>query len=511
MPAWRTAAPLCRRSGPARRRASGASQTEARNAKGSIFLNEFTQWAADLSAWAVRLTWLLVLLYTLPLLVLGYRWRIYPHLPLVILLAGPCALSVLLPWWSDLFWVIAALDLALLCGGAIDVFTLPRKRAFGAERQTTRIASLGQKHRVTLTVSNLSGRGHNLWIRDDVPQEFEPSPEEFYIDLQGRSRAVLHYDATPKRRGAFTLNQVYLRARSRFGLWRRHLTYPVETVLHVYPDMKQLSEYAILARTNRLSLMGVRRTRRVGQDNEFERLRDYSRDDNYRHIDWGATARRNRLTVKDFQTNQSQRLLFLIDCGRMMTNEASGISLLDHAFNAMLMLSFVALRQGDSVGLTCFSDRIHSFTPPRSGMKQMNHLLHASYDRFPQLVESRYDEAFLHLAAHCRKRALVILITNVIDEVNSHQIERYLGTLVGRHLPLGVVLRDHHLFDAADQHHPRDAQLYRAAAAAEILNWRHQVLTDLEHKGVRVLDVFPEDMTAPLVNQYLEIKARHLL
>lgn len=474
-------------------------------------MNEVAQWAADFSTWAVRLTWLLVFAYTLPLLVLGYKWRVFPHLPLVILLAGPCALSILLPWWPNLFLLVAALDLAVLGVGAVDLATLPRKKSFAAERQTTRTASLGQKHRVTLTISNLGQVGRNLWIRDDAPQEFEPSPEEFHIDLKGRSRAVLHYEAKPTRRGAFTLERVYLRVRSRLGMWRRHLTYPCETVIHVYPDMKQLSEFAVLARTNRLSLMGVRRTRRVGQDNEFERLRDYTRDDNYRHIDWRTTARRRKLTVKDFQTNQSQRLLFLIDCGRMMTNEASGLSLLDHAFNAMLMLSFVALRQGDSVGLTCFSDRIHSYTPPRGGMKQMNHLLHASFDRFPQLVESRYDEAFLHLAAHCRKRALVILITNVIDEVNSHQIERYLGTLVGRHLPLGVVLRDHHLFDAADQPHPRDAELWRAAAAAEILNWRHQVLTDLEHKGVRVLDVFPEDMTAPLVNQYLEIKARHLL
>ena len=102
----------------------------------------------------------------------------------------------------------------------------------------------------------------------------------------------------------------------------------------------------MLARTNRLSLMGVRRTRKIGQDNEFERLRDYTRDDNYKHIDWRSTARRSKLTVKDFQANQSQRLLFLIDCGRMMTNEADGLSLLDHALNAMLMLSYVALKQG---------------------------------------------------------------------------------------------------------------------------------------------------------------------
>jgi uncharacterized protein (DUF58 family) len=141
----------------------------------------------------------------------------------------------------------------------------------------------------------------------------------------------------------------------------------------------------------------------------------------------------------------------------------------------------------------------------------MNHLLHASFARFPELVESRYDEAFLYLASHCKKRSLVVMISNVIDEVNAHQIESYLRNLVGRHLPLGVILRDHRLFDAADLQPTSDAQLYQAAAAAEILTWRHQVLRDLERHGVLALDVFPEDMTAKLVNSYLEIKARHLL
>jgi hypothetical protein len=144
-------------------------------------------------------------------------------------------------------------------------------------------------------------------------------------------------------------------------------------------------------------------------------------------------------------------------------------------------------------------------------MKQMNQLLHASFNRFPELVESRYDDAFLYLNTHCKKRSLVVLVSNVIDEVNAHQIESYLRNLVGRHLPLGVFLRDHHLFGAADREPVNDEQLFQAAAAAEILTWRRQVLSDLTHHGVLALDVFPEDMTAPLVNSYLEIKARHLL
>jgi uncharacterized protein (DUF58 family) len=452
-----------------------------------------------------------LLLLLVPLAVLARVRRAYPARRLVLMAIFPVAVSFSLLLWSGLWPLVLVVDLAALVVAVVDLASMPPAGTFAIERQALRIASLQKPHRITLTVLNRSERAYTAALRDGYPASFTATPAEFELQLQPHSRSTMHYDLSASRRGAFNFETTHLRVESRGRLWVRHLDYPVATVIHVYPDMKQLAEYAVLARTNRLSLVGVRRTRRVGQDNEFERLRDYSRDDVFKHIHWRSTARRNKLTVKDFQTNQSQRILFLIDCGRMMTNEAAGLSLLDHALNAMLMMSYVALRQGDSVGLLCFSDEIHGFVPPRGGMRQMNQLLHASFDRYPRLVESRYDEAFLYLSAHCRKRALVVLVTNVIDEVNANQIQQYLRSFVGRHLPLAVLLRDRVLFDAAEQRPADDDELYRAAAAAEILTWRHQVLADLSANGVLSLDVFPESLTAPLVNQYLDIKARHLL
>jgi uncharacterized protein (DUF58 family) len=348
-------------------------------------------------------------------------------------------------------------------------------------------------------------------VRDDLPASFRAEPEEHPLRLPPLSRVTIHRQLTPGQRGAFALRNVYVRTDSLLGFWRRLLAIPCEHRLNVYPDMQQLSEYALLARTNRLNLIGVRRTRRIGQDSDFERLRDYSRDDNYRHIDWSSTARRRKLTVRQFQSDQSQRVIFLLDCGRMMTNERAGYSLLDHALNAVLMLAYVALEQGDAVGMLCFSDKIHAFIPPRGGKHQMNRLIQAGFDQFPRLVESRYDEAFLYLSNHCKRRSLVVLTTNLIDEVNANQVVDYLGNVSGRHLPVGVLLRDRQLFDAAD--HPREERgsLLRAGAAAEILCWRQQVIRDLQHRGVLVVDAFPDEVTAPLVNQYLEVKAKHLL
>lgn len=474
-------------------------------------MNQLAEWLLQNEDWQLHFTWIWLVMLAGPFVPLAIFKKVYPSKRLLFFTLFPTALSVLLA--ADTAWlaVIIGLDVCIGALAIIDLVSLPRRKSFSAERETLRIASLKMAHPVRLVVSNLTNRRHRIWVRDDIPEEFTASPEEFSIVLSPRSRGTLQYEAKSSRRGAFQMLAIHLRVFSRIGLWQRYLSYRAESTIHVYPDMKQLSEYALLARTNRLSLMGVRRTRRVGQDHDFERLRDYTPDDNYKHIDWRSTARRNRLTVKDFQTSQSQRLIFLVDCGRMMTNEASGLSLLDHALNSMLMLSYVALRQGDSVGFIAFSDRVHSFVPPQGGMKQMNQLLHASFNRFPELVESRYDEAFMHLSTHCRKRALVILATNLVDEVNAQQVHRYLATQVGRHLPLGILLRDHRLFDAADAHDPRGPAFYRAAAAAHILTWRHQVITDLQHAGVLCLDVFPEDMTAPLVNKYLELKARHLL
>lgn len=446
-----------------------------------------------------------------PLAMLAGWLKIAPHRPLVYLALLPVTMSLGL--WQNEAWLrpLLLLDALLVIVAAIDLVSLPKQRHFTVTREHNRVASLRNAHPVQLWVANVTRRLWFVTVRDGMPLELRADPDEFTLQLGPRSRAALHYELHPQRRGAFEATQTFLRVRSRWGLWTRMLAYDVLSTIHVYPDMQQLREYALLARRNRLNLMGLRRSRKIGQDNEFERLRDYTVDDNFKHIDWRSSARRNKLTVRDFQANQSQRVIFVIDCGRMMTNEAAGLSLLDHAFNSMLMLSYVALNHGDNVGLLTFSDEIHTYIPPAGGQKHMNRLLHAAFDRFPRRVESRYDEAFRYLGSHCRKRSLVVLITNVIDEVNSRQVQQYLANIAGQHLPLGAMLRDRRLFDAVDCHALGGTALYEAAAAADILAWRHRVIADLNAKGVLSVDVFPEGLTAPLVNRYLEVKARHLL
>jgi uncharacterized protein (DUF58 family) len=486
---------------------------------------------------ALSLFLLQVLAVAAPLALIARALRAYPHRRLVALAMLPLLASLvpvvaamgvaaiglvtnnlgdaadwLAIWDDERFWPGVALAYAAVGALALfDLLLLPSKKALEFERHTGQTASLAKPHPVELIVNNRGRRTLSIGLSDDIGDDLTAEPAGFEFRLKGRTRASLEYKLRATNRGKVKLERVYVTLSSPLGLWRRYVRYPLDSSINVYPNLVQLEQYALLARQNRLSLLGVRKSRRVGGDNDFERLRDYTPDDQYKNIDWRSTARRGKLTVRDFQADQSQRLIFLIDCGRMMTNEAEGLTLLDHAFNSMLMLSYVALSHGDQVGLVTFSDDVHNYVPLGGGRRHINRLLHSSFDRFPRAVESRYDTAFMHVATHCHKRSLVILITNVIDEVNGLQLQQYLSTLGGRHLPMGVLLRDRRIFDYAEAPDPEGPSLYRAAAAADILIWRHQVLADLHAQGVRALDVFPEELSTPLINQYLEIKARHLL
>lgn len=457
--------------------------------------------------------WLLLLAAGLPMLFAAWRWKIYPTwwwmVPLGIALLLSL-LSVFSPIWIPILLAIDALLLMLVAMDAL-ILVVSTRHGITAERSVARTVSLGVELPCSLTIRNGTRVRLRGAVRDDLPQDFRCRPDHHRLDLPPRGIVTMRRQLRPGRRGAFRLEHVHLRLVSPLRLWVRQVRLDLVDRMNVYPDMKQLADYALLARTNRLSLIGVRRTRRIGQDSDFERLRDYTRDDNYRHIDWRSTARRGKLTVREFQSDQSQRIVFMLDCGRMMTNRRDGYTLLDHALNACLMMSYVALAQGDEVGLLCFSDTVHAYLPPQGGSSQMNRMLQASFDQFPRMVESRYDEAFLHLNNQCKRRSLVVLATNLVDEVNAGRVVDHLTHLAGRHLPLGVLLRDRQIFSAADSPGDGPLGLYTAAAAADILIWRHERIVDLEHRGVLVVDAFPEDLTAPLVNEYLKIKAEHLL
>jgi uncharacterized protein (DUF58 family) len=475
----------------------------------------------------------LLAVMALPLLIAARYLKLFPSKLLLLFAILPAALSLTLSVVSpdeEIFQLLLAgvigIDVLLILLATFDAWMTVGRSHFSATRTLMGTGSQGKKYDVKLRLSNASKKSFLLTARDDTPPGFTATPEEFSTTVSGVSNTQFKYSYVCNKRGRADFECVYLRVNSPLGLWHGHYQIPVKSQVNIYPDIQQITEYDLLARTNRLSLLGMRRSRKIGQDNEFERLRDYTQDDNFRHIDWRSTARRQKLTVRDFQANQSQQIIFMLDCGRMMTGthvspDGEEVSMIDHSINAMLMLSYVALRQGDSVGLITFSNRVHNFTPAKSGVKHINRLLHATFDQDATHVESRYDEAFLYLRKNCPKRSLVVMISNVLDDINAMQIKQYMSVLTGRHLPLAVLLRDQAIFSALEEYERGvehgdlaaggGTSIYQAAAAAGVLNWRHQVIQDLKHQRVLTMDVFPDQLTAELVNQYLNIKARHLL
>jgi uncharacterized protein (DUF58 family) len=437
---------------------------------------------------------------------------IWPGRALGIALLVPALASLTLFINEDFLALVLVIDTAIGALALFDLLTLWGAARIAVERRTGAVCSLDEPGDVELILENQGRMTRFLTVRDDVPDEFIAEPASFELKLPAKRQAMLTYRFVPKRRGTYRFECVDALISSRLGFWRRQSSWRLATEVRVYPDIHQLERYTMLARRDRLSSIGVRRSRRLGTDNEFERLRDYIEGDDPRHLDWRATARRRKLTCRAFQLNQSQRIIFLIDCGRLMAGDTGlGLSPLDHAFNAMLLLAHVALIRGDQVGLLAFSDRVRAFVAPCGGARRIKRLVHSVHNVFPEMVESRYDRAFIELEKRCRKRSLVVLMTNLFDDLNAQLAGEYLRNLRGRHLPLAVFLRDHDLFALADLAPAEGLGLFQGAAAASMLSWRESVLTRLRQRGVLTLDAFPEELTAQLVNRYLEIKARHLL
>ena len=494
-------------------------------------------------------------------------------------------------------WFVASLDFIVAAILAFDLATVAGGgRGLTATRKAEPVASVGVASAVELTIENRSNRAVSLEIVDDsnpnadvlAPRDetealWGSDEDEAALEdgarfetrtIPGGQKETLRYRLRWNCRGEYSLEFVALRLVGRLGFWRRYRRLPCSTTFRAYPNLRRLASFETLGRAASQTLLGMRRTRTVGQNDEFERLRDYEEGDQYKFIDWRATAKRNKLTTRVFQTSKNQRIVLAIDAGRTTTNRASGVSFFDAALNATLALAYLALKQGDEVGCLVFSDEAKRYVAPRGGMAQMNALICGLYDVFPERVESRYDRAFAYLASRLRKRSLVVLATNVMDERNAEQIERVATSLSGKHLPLGLFFRDRSLFDAIERWEKRerasasasanenaasadalvpesangakkdgrfdlgwlrresggddeierfllretrpedatdDELFYRASAAAEILNWRRRTLRRLEARGALTLDVFPEDAAAPLINKYLEVKARRLL
>jgi uncharacterized protein (DUF58 family) len=376
------------------------------------------------------------------------------------------------------------------------------------QRTAPDVMSLSRRNRVTLRVRSESRLALLASVTDDLFEGAEARDLPVKVALGARGVATVDYHLEPSQRGAHQLGDHHVRLPSPLGLWLLQRRIPAKKAVRVYPDLKQLQQFDALAKQDR-ELSFVRASRLKGGESEFARLRDHVPDDDIKRMDWKATARRQKLTVREYQLESNQNIMFLLDAGRVMTGLDSGISRFDHALNASLMLAHVAARGGDRVGALGFDEDLRVFMPPQAGRQASRAIIQATYDLFPRLVEPDYDLAFQSLSTRVKSRTLVILFTHVIDFSAAETLVRRVRAIGRRHLPLIICFRDLEVEALADPKGGSD--LYLKGAAAEHLRWQRSLMQDLKRGGALVLETTARELTGKLVSRYLQIKAQRLL
>jgi uncharacterized protein (DUF58 family) len=280
----------------------------------------------------------------------------------------------------------------------------------------------------------------------------------------------------------------------------------------VVPSLSGVRRFRMLAMQHRLETAGVRSLRRRGEGLSFANLREYAIGDDPRRIDWKATARRARLITREYSIERSQTVITLIDAGRNMTQLASTRSRFEHALSSALILTDIAANAGDRVGALVFDDEIRAYVPARPGRGALQAIRDAFIPLAPTTREPDYAAAFRFLAAHQRKRALIVFITDVIDPRASQALIAHVSRSAARHLAVVVALRNDAIFAAALPRAAGGADLlYESAAAEELILAREEALQRMRRAGVSVIDVSPQTMTASVINRYLELKSRGAL
>jgi uncharacterized protein (DUF58 family) len=406
----------------------------------------------------------------------------------------------------------------LLVAGAflaalVDVVRVGRFEGLELSREHDRVMSHGALHTVRVHVRNRSTRPAEIELEEVWPPSVTPERVRLWLSVPAGGESEARYSVTPSRRGAL---QVAATAARSHGPWRllarqRAQVLPAGEV-HVYPNIRGIARYQLAARRHLIGQLGIRSVRRRGEGTEIEGLREYTPDDEYRRIDWKATAKRDRLVARQLRDEQSQTVYLLVDAGRLGAVQMNGATRLDFAVNAALVLAHVATVRGDRVGLLVFDRQARRHMPPgRASRAVVPRIARLLYDVAPQPVESDYALAFQLLASRHRRRGLVVLLTDVLSTVASEALIAHLGRSAHRHLPVCVAIDDPAVRSATADPPTTAEAAYRAAAAAELRHERAQAVRAMRDHGVIVLDVPPEAATPTVISSYLEMKARRLL
>lgn len=375
-------------------------------------------------------------------------------------------------------------------------------------RQPLQKLSIGRENPIQLTVQT-GEQAATLQIRDDHPQAFKATPPVLQRSLPAKTTEDFIYTVFPRQRGEYAWGHLQVRQLGAWGLAWHDWQIPQSATVAVYPDLVGLRSLSI-----RLTLEtsgNIRKARRMGTGTEFSELREYNAGDDLRFVDWKATARRNRVLVRVLEPEQEQTLIVLLDRGRLMTAQVRGLARFDWALNAALALALAGLGRGDRVGIGVFDRQMHTWIPPERGQAHLAKLIERLTPIQPALLEPDYLGAVTTATAQQTRRALVVLLTDLVDETASAELLAAMGRLAPRYLPFCVTLRDPQVDQQANTLTDTIPDAYNRAVALDLLAQRQVALAKLRQQGVLILDAPADQISDRLVDRYLQIKARSQL
>lgn len=421
-------------------------------------------------------------------------------LGLNILLGAAAALQFKVP--DTLHSIAWGLLLALLLLALLDAVRLRRRPGVQIQRQMPGSLALGRWGEVRLTLAHDYSRPITVKVFDHVPDGLSMENLPQSIELRPGERSELGYRLRPLRRGHFTFSRCEIHLPSPIGLWSARQFAEVSDATRVYPDFAHLYGAQLLGVDNWLSQLGVRQRQRRGLGLEFHQLREFREGDSLRQIDWKATARQRTPIAREYQDERDQQIVFMLDCGRRMRSQDGELSHFDHALNACLLLSYVALRQGDAVGLSTFASDQPRYLAPVKGSGQLNLLLNAVYDLDTTRRTADYQAAASQLLARQKRRALVIVVTNLRDE-DDEALLTAVKRISRQHRVLVASLREEVLDDLRQAPVQTLPEALAYCGTVDYLNTRNELHDRLSAHGLSVLDTPPSGLGAALVTRYL--------
>ncbi len=422
------------------------------------------------------------------------------HLSIVLIVLG-----LISSIWAELWqlWFISVIIILLI--SLFDLWRVYNTPAPTIKRNITGSLSLGIVQQVQLIIKNNSQTNLVVDIYDHFPEQVEVNgmPRRLYLD--SHEVAELSYQLKPLQRGDLTLLQTECLVLSPLALWRYQHMLPVFNEVRVYPDYAPVIEYALLATENHLSMMGILKHRRRGQGMDFHQLREFREGDSIKQIDWKASSRMRKMIAREYQDERDQQIIIMLDCGHRMLAQDGNLSHFDHSLNAVLLLSYVALRQGDSVGISTFSHEDQRWIKPVKGVANINLLLNGIFDLQPGSAVPDYSSAARDLVLRQRKRSLVLILTNLRDD-DYDDLQSAVQLLKKYHKVVIASLQEQAIADRLEQPLVNLQDALTVASTHVYQSKRELLVKQLRNSGINTLDVSPENLPLALTNTYLDLK-----